>query len=54
MLFVFDSIPDQYKTLERCETIVSKEPFAIVFCPNKYKTQGMFDSVEHVVLKTLL
>ena len=25
--FVFDSIPDQYKTQEMCDTAVSNDPF---------------------------
>ena len=34
MLFVFDSIPDQYK-FQEC---VSECPFLIVCCIDKYKT----------------
>ena len=31
--FVFDCIPDQYKTQEMCDIVVSKDPFLIVYCP---------------------
>ena len=41
--FVFDSIPDQYKTQEICNIVVSLYPFLIVYCPDKYKTQRMRD-----------
>ena len=43
MFFVFDSIPDQYKTQEICDIVVSLYPFLIVYCPDKYKTQRMCD-----------
>ena len=33
--FVFDSIPDQYKTREICDLAVSLFPFLTVYCPNK-------------------
>ena len=39
-LIVFDSIPDWYKTQEMC---VSKNSFLIVLCPDRYKTQKMFE-----------
>ena len=41
MFFVFDSIPDQYKTQEICEIVVSLYPFLVVHCPDKYITQVM-------------
>ena len=41
--FVFDSIPDCYKTQEMCESVVSENPFLIVYCPDRYKTQRMCD-----------
>ena len=43
MFFVFDSIPDQYKTQEVYDIVVSLYPFLIVHCPDKYTTQKMFD-----------
>ena len=43
MFFVFDSIPDQYKTEEMCIRVVSEDPFLIVYCPDKYKSQKMCD-----------
>ena len=39
--FVFDSIPDQYKTHEICDIVVSVYPFSTVYCPDKYITQKM-------------
>ena len=38
VFFVFDSIPDQYKTQEMCNIVVS-----LAYCPDKYKTQKMCD-----------
>ena len=35
--FVFDSIPDWYKTQEMCDRVVSEDPFLTVYCPDKYK-----------------
>ena len=43
MFFVFDSIPDWYKTQEICDRVVSEDPFLIVYFPDKYKTQRMCD-----------
>ena len=40
---VSDSIPDQYKTQEICDRVVSEDPILIVYCPDKYKTQEMCD-----------
>ena len=37
--FVFDSIPDQYKTQELCDRAVSEDPFLIVYCPDQFKTK---------------
>ena len=41
--FVFNSVPDRYKTQEMCDRVVSEGPFLIVYCANKYKTQIMCD-----------
>ena len=43
MFFVFDSIPDQYKTQEVYDIVVSLYPFLILYCPDKYITQKMVD-----------
>ena len=43
MFFVFDSIPDQYKTEEMFDRIVFEDPFLIAYCPDKYITQKMCD-----------
>ena len=37
--FVFDSIPDLYKTQEMFDRVVSKHPFLIVYFPDKCITQ---------------
>ena len=42
-LFVFDSIRDQYKTQEMCDTVASHDSTLIVYCPDKYITQKMYD-----------
>ena len=41
MFFVFESIPDQYKTEEICDIVVYLNPFLRVFCSDIYKTQKM-------------
>ena len=41
--FIFDSIPNQYKTQEMCDMVVYEDPSLIVYCPDKCKTQRMCD-----------
>ena len=41
--FVFDSIPDQYKTQEMCNSIISEDAFSIRYIPDQCKTQQMCD-----------
>ena len=36
MFFVFDSIPDWYKTQEICDRVITEDPFLIVYCLDKY------------------
>ena len=43
MFFVLGSIPDQYNTQEIIDKVVSEDPFLIVYCPDKCKTQRMCD-----------
>ena len=43
----FDPIPDQYKTQELSDRVVSENPFLRVYCPDKYKTQ-------RIVIKLLM
>ena len=31
-------IPDQYKTQEMCDRIISEDPFSIRYVPDQYKT----------------
>ena len=60
--FVFDSIPDQYKTQEICDIVVSLYLFLTVYYPDKYITQRMcdeavdnsLDSVDDAALKLIL
>ena len=37
--FVFDSVPDRWNTQKMCDEVVSKEPFMLKYCLNRYKTQ---------------
>ena len=41
--FVFDSIPDRYKSQEICDRVVPEDFFIIVYCPHKYIAQKMCD-----------
>ena len=43
MFFLFDCIPDQYKTQEICNLVVSVYPFLIVYCPEKSIIQKVCD-----------
>ena len=40
---VFHSIFNQYETQEMCDSVVSENPFYIVYCNNKYITQRICD-----------
>ena len=51
MFFITDSIPNQYKTQEICEIVVSLYPFLIVYCPDNYITQELCDeAVDDIAL----
>ena len=52
-LFVFDSCPDQYKTQEICDLVVSSYPSVIVYCPDKYITEKMCNEAVSDSLATL-
>ena len=39
--FVFDSVPDQYKTQEMRDKVVFKEPSVLKYCIDNYKIQEM-------------
>ena len=41
MFFMFDSIPDQYKTQEICDIAVYLNPFLLINCPDNYTVQRM-------------
>ena len=41
--FAFDFIPNQYKTQEIYDIIVSLYPFLMTYCPDKCKTQKICD-----------
>ena len=45
MFFVFDFIPDCYKTQEMCDIVV--------YCPDKCKTQNMYDEAVDDCLEAL-
>ena len=40
---VSDSIPNQYKTHEMCDRVVSEDAFLIVYWLDKNKTQRLYD-----------
>ena len=41
--FGFYSVPDQYKTQEKCDRVLSEDPFLIVYCADKDKTHRICD-----------
>ena len=43
--FVFDSVPDQCKTREMCDKIVSDDSSMLKYCHDRYKTQEMCNKV---------
>ena len=51
--FVFDSVPDQYKTLEMNDKGAFKDPFMLQYCLDKYKTQETCDKALDTFLTTL-
>ena len=51
--FVFDSIANQYKTQEICNSIICVDPFSIRYVPDQYKTQQMYDKAVDYCLATL-
>ena len=51
--FVFDSIANQYKTQEICNSIICVDPFSIRYVPDQYKTQQMYDKAVDFCLATL-
>ena len=53
VFFIFDSIPGQYKTQKICDIVVSLYLFLIVYCPDKYKSQRMYDEAVHDSLAAL-
>ena len=38
-LFAFGFVLDKYKTQEMSDEVVSKEPFMLKYCPDRFKTQ---------------
>ena len=40
---LFDSIPNQHKTQEICDLVVSLYPFLVILWPDKYIIQEMYD-----------
>ena len=51
--FVFDSVPNQYKTQEMCNKVVSKNPFMLKYCLDRYEIEEMLDKVADAFLPTL-
>ena len=52
-VFEFDSTPDQYKTQEICDRVVSEDRFLIVYCSDTDKTQRMCDQAADYSLAPL-
>ena len=53
VLFVFDSVLDQYKTHKKCDKVVSKELVMLKYCHDRYKTQEMCDKAVDAYLPAL-
>ena len=51
--FVFDSIPDRYKTQEMVNNVGSEDPYMLKYCLYKYKTQEMCDKAVNSYLLAL-
>ena len=51
--FVFNSIPNRYKTQEMCDRVVSDDLFLIVYCPDKYISQKLSDEAVDDSIRTL-
>ena len=51
--FVFNSIPNWYKTLEMRNRALFEDPFLIVYCLNKYIIQRFCDKAADDSLKAL-
>ena len=39
--FMFDFVPDHYKTQDMCDKFVSEKPFKLEYCHDRYKTQEL-------------
>ena len=50
---VFDSIPNQHKTQEMCNSIICEDPFSIRYVPDRCKTHQMCDKAVDDCLATL-
>ena len=46
-------LPDQYKTQEMCDKVVSKEPFMLKCCLDRYETQELCDKAVDAYLPPL-
>ena len=51
--FVFDSVPDPYKTQEICDKVVSNEPSMLKYCLDSYKIQEMCNKAVDACLSAL-
>ena len=53
VFFVFDSIPDRYKTREMRDRVVYEDPNFIAYFPDKYITTKMCDEAVDDSIATL-
>ena len=51
--FVFDSVPNQYKTQEMCNKNLSEDPLKLKYCHDRYKTQEVCNKAVDDFLPTL-
>ena len=53
VFFLFDSIPNRYKTQEICDKALSKEPLILKHCLDRYNTEEMCGKAIDVYLSAL-
>ena len=46
-----DYFPNHYKTQEKRESFISKDPFLLQYCPDRYKTMSHLKKVLVIVFR---